>query len=68
MLAISNEIRVPDFLFPLYPALLALPVPTPSRLLSVMDPLLGFYLFFFIHLFILICKTNICKYFNLFIY
>ena len=45
MLAISNKIRIPDFLFPIYPALLALPVPSPSRLLSIMDPLLGLYNF-----------------------
>ena len=52
MLAIANQIRVPDFLFPIYPALLALSVPSPSRLLSIMDPLLGisfhFILFHFI--------------------
>jgi len=41
MLAIANDVRVPDFIFPLYPALLALPLPSPSRLLSIMDPLLG---------------------------
>ena len=41
MLAIANKIRQPDFLFPIYPALLALLVPSPSRLLSIMDPLLG---------------------------
>ena len=41
MLAIANKIRIPDFLFSVYPALLAFPVPSPSRLLSMMDPLMG---------------------------
>eukprot|EP00008_Paramoeba_atlantica_P003686 CAMPEP_0201485654 /NCGR_PEP_ID=MMETSP0151_2-20130828/9748_1 /ASSEMBLY_ACC=CAM_ASM_000257 /TAXON_ID=200890 /ORGANISM="Paramoeba atlantica, Strain 621/1 / CCAP 1560/9" /LENGTH=697 /DNA_ID=CAMNT_0047869887 /DNA_START=275 /DNA_END=2365 /DNA_ORIENTATION=+ len=41
MMAIEKNIRVPDRIIPIYPALLAKQVPSPSRLLSVMDPLLG---------------------------
>jgi len=41
MLAIVNDIRTPDFVFPIYPALNAFPIPSPSRILSMLDPLLG---------------------------
>jgi len=41
MLAIKYGVRAPDCIVPVYPALLAKRVPSPARMLSVMDPLLG---------------------------
>tara|TARA_R110002050_G_scaffold19001_1_gene54945 strand:- start:521 stop:745 length:225 start_codon:yes stop_codon:yes gene_type:complete len=41
IMALTHGIRVPDFIVPVYPALLAQPVPSPSRVLSIMDPMLS---------------------------
>jgi len=42
VMTILFKVRIPDFIVPVYPAVLVQEIPSPSRLLSAMDPLLSY--------------------------